>query len=242
MDSTEPTTQDSHVNNQTPQNNDTQQQQQTPVQSGEQDQHDDIAALKKMGMRTRSGRSVVKRIGVQDPAQVNDAGCSPKKMSKIEENVKQQKLVQFIKKGTLSPRKKMTATPKTRQKVNESTPTATIITAFASKNNAKNVERGLKTPTKQIIKGTTPLKTGGEIKSMVRKELSFDEVKTKVSRSAKLQELKASLARIQELEKTRKAQEENNRKLKENMQSPSKKTPVVQLKEFDKIELEIMTR
>lgn len=196
-----------------------------------------------MGMRTRSGRTV-KRIGVQDPSQVPDSGVSPKKMSKIEENIKQQKLVQFIKKGTLSPRKKPVEvpTPKSRQKVNESTPSGTIINAFNSQNNAKNVERGFKTPTKQIIKGSnTPLKQG-ELKSMVKKELTFEEVKTKVSRSAKLQELKASLARIQELEKTRKEQEERNRKLKENMQSPSKKTPVLQLKEFDKIELEVLTR
>lgn len=198
-----------------------------------------------MGMRTRSGRTVVKRIGIQDPTQVSDSGVSPKKMSKIEENIKQQqKLVQFIKKGTLSPRKKSasaTNTPKSRQKANESTPSATIITAFTSQNNAKNVERGFRTPTKQIIKGSTPIKQG-ELKSMVKKELSFDEVKSKVSRSAKLQELKASLARIQELEKTRKAQEERNRLSKENLQSPSKKTPVLQLKEFDKIELEVLTR
>ncbi|KAM7344848.1 chromatin licensing and DNA replication factor double parked [Cochliomyia hominivorax] len=237
LESTESTTQNTTNVNSEPQTNDNQQQLQ--------DQHDDIAALKKMGMRTRSGRSttVVKRIGVQDPVQIPDSGVSPKKMSKIEENIKQQKLVQFIQKGPLSPRKKSSATPKanTRQKQNEHTPSTTLITAFTSKNNANNMEKGLKTPTKQIIKGSnTPIKQG-EIKSMVKKELNFDEVKTKITRSAKLQELKASLARIQELEKTRKAQEERNRKLKEGLLSPAKKTPVVQLKEFDKIELEVLT-
>ncbi|XP_013097925.2 DNA replication factor Cdt1 [Stomoxys calcitrans] len=233
LDNAEPTRQESNANIPS-QNNPT-----NDAPQPQQEQNDDIAALKKMGMRTRT---VVKRIGVQDPSQVPDSGVSPKKMSKIEENVKQQKLVEFIKKGTLSPRKKPAATKtKSRQKVNESTPTATIITAFTSQNNNKNMERGLKTPTKQIIKGSnTPLKQG-ELKSLVKKELTFDEVKTKVSRSAKLQELKASLARIQELEKTRKAQEERNRMLKESMQSPSKKTPVLQLKEFDKIELEVLT-
>ncbi|XP_065367587.1 DNA replication factor Cdt1 [Calliphora vicina] len=240
LDSTEPTTQNTTNVNSEPQTNDTSSQQQLP------EQHDDIAVLKKMGLRTRSTRSsnVVKRIGVQDPAQIPDSGVSPKKMSKIEETIKQQqKLVQFIQKGPLSPRKKATATPKsnTRQKLNEHTPSTTLITAFTSKNSANNVEKGLKTPTKQIIKGSnTPLKQG-EIKSMVKKELNFDEVKTKITRSAKLQELKASLARIQELEKTRKAQEERNRKLKESLLSPAKKTPVVQLKEFDKIELEVLT-
>lgn len=212
-----------------------------------QDHQDDITTIK--GMRTRSSRSatVVKRIGIQDPSQIPDSGLSPKKMAKIEENVEQkQKLVQFIKKGSLSPRKKITKTPKsnnTKQKQNEQTPINNLITAFTAKNNANNVARGLKTPTKQIIKGSnTPLKQG-EIKSMVKKELNFDEVKTKITRSAKLQELKASLARIQELEKTRKAQEERNRKLKEDIHSPAKKAPaVVQLKEFDTIELEILAR
>ncbi|XP_023296992.2 DNA replication factor Cdt1 [Lucilia cuprina] len=238
LDTTEPTKQNNTTTDVT--NNEPSSQQQLP------EQHDDIAALKKMGMRTRSTRSaaVVKRIGVQDPAQIPDSGVSPKKMSKIEESIKQQqKLVQFIQKGPLSPRKKATATPKTntRQKTNELTPSSNLITAFTSKNNANNMEKGLKTPTKQIIKGSnTPLKQG-EIKTMVKKELNFEEVKTKITRSAKLQELKASLARIQELEKTRKAQEERNRKLKEGLLSPAKKTPVVQLKEFDKIELEVLT-
>lgn len=177
LETSEPTTQDSNANTTTTQQNT----QQNAVQQAQQDQHDEIAALKKMGMRTRSGRTV-KRIGVQDPSQVPDSGVSPKKMSKIEENIKQQKLVQFIKKGTLSPRKKPVEvpTPKSRQKVNESTPSGTIINAFNSQNNAKNVERGFKTPTKQIIKGSnTPLKQG-ELKSMVKKELTFEEVKTKV--------------------------------------------------------------
>lgn len=199
-------------------------------------------------MRTRSTRSatVVKRIGIQDPSQIPDSGLSPKKMAKIEENIpQQQKIFKFIKKGSLSPRKKVASTPKSnnnKQKQNEQTPTTNLITAFTSKNNANNVERGLKTPTKQIIKGSNTALKQGEIKSMVKKELNFDEVKTKITRSAKLQELKASLARIQELEKTRKAQEERNRKLKEGLLSPAKKTPVVQLKEFDKIELEVLTR
>lgn len=197
-------------------------------------------------MRTRSTRSssVVKRIGVQDPVQMVDSGVSPKKISKIEDTIKQQKLVQFIQKGPLSPRKKQASSVKTntRQKQNEHTPSSTLITAFTSKNNANNVDKGLKTPTKQIIKGSNTALKQGEIKSMVRKELNFDEVKSKITRSAKLQELKASLARIQELEKTRKAQEERNRKLKEGLLSPAKKTPVVQLKEFDKIELEVLTR
>lgn len=197
-------------------------------------QDDDIASIK-AALRTRSGR-VVKRIGVAPTETL------PKKVTKLDKNDKQQqKLVQFIKKGPLSPKKNLSS-PSKMQKVNEETPSTNIIKAFASKANANNVEKGLKTPTKQIIKGSTPLKQG-DIKNLVRKELNFDEVKTKVTRSAKLQELKASLSRIQELEKTRKAQEERNRKLREGANvtaSPAKK--VLQLKEFDTIELEVLTR
>ncbi|XP_037954889.1 uncharacterized protein LOC119684831 [Teleopsis dalmanni] len=203
--------------------------------------HDDeITLLKKASsgeLRTRSGRKV-KRIGAQ---QIDIKDVIPKKISKIEQSSKQKKLVEFIKKGPLSPRKKCTNSETSEmQKLNEETPKTNIIaTAFADKNSITNVQRGFKTPTKQIIKGSTPIKRS-EFKSLVKKELNFDEVKTKVSRSAKLQELKASLSRIQELEKTRKAQEERNRLLREGV-TEVKKTPVVQLKEFDTIELEILT-
>ncbi|XP_069964793.1 DNA replication factor Cdt1 [Bactrocera oleae] len=205
---------------------------------------DDIAAIKAaaMGIRTRSGRTI-KRTGIQSSAEM-----PLKKQCKQEQTIlQQQKLVQFIKKGPMSPRKK--ATPiNEMQKKNEETPSANsaikIANAFASKDNVTNVLRGLKTPTKQIIKGSgvTPLKHD-DLKGLVRKELNFDEVKTKLSRSAKLQELKASLSRIQDLEKTRKAQEDRNRRLRDGQSvSPLKKTtPLVQLKEFDTIELEVLT-
>lgn len=163
--------------------------------------------------------------------------------------------MQFIKKGPLSPRKKASATTKetlNRKSTDEQSKevvlqTPTISTALTLKQNAANIERGMRTPTKQIIKGSgaTPIKPGcggAALKSLVKKELNFDEVKTKLSRSAKLQELKASLNRIQELEKTRKAQEERNRRLREGIASPAKKTPVLQLKEFDTIEVEVLTR
>ncbi|XP_053962244.1 DNA replication factor Cdt1 [Anastrepha ludens] len=206
---------------------------------------DDIAAIKAaaLGIRTRSGRTIKRTLsGTQSSTEV------VKKQSKLEQApLQQQKLVQFIKKGPMSPRKKPTAINE-MQKKNEQTPSATIetklINAFSSKDNVTNVLRGLKTPTKQIIKGSgeTPLKHD-ELKGLVRKELNFDEVKTKLSRSAKLQQLKASLSRIQELEKTRKAHEDRNRRLREGQTvSPLKQTaPIVQLKEFDKIELEVLT-
>uniref|UniRef100_A0A034WI11 DNA replication factor Cdt1 n=1 Tax=Bactrocera dorsalis TaxID=27457 RepID=A0A034WI11_BACDO len=216
----------------------------TPSGAGIQNDDDDITAIKAaaMGIRTRSGRTI-KRTGIQPTAEV-----PLKKQNKVEQTtLQQQKLVQFIKKGPMSPRKKATPINEMQRK-NEETPSANtaikIANAFASKDNATNVLRGLKTPTKQIIKGSgvTPLKHD-DLKGLVRKELNFDEVKTKLSRSAKLQELKASLSRIQDLEKTRKAQEDRNRRLRDGQSvSPLKKTTaLVQLKEFDTIELEVLT-
>lgn len=79
-----------------------------------------------------------------------------------------------------------------------------------------------------------------DLRGLVKKELTFEEVSKKVSRSAKLQQLKESLNKIQQLEKTRKEQENRNRRLKEE--------PVVQkengpsLKGFDTIEMEILVR
>ncbi|CAD7013842.1 DNA replication factor Cdt1 isoform X2 [Ceratitis capitata] len=217
----------------------------TPIASGSHDDGVDIASIKAaaMGIRTRSGRTI-KRTGVQTTAE-----APAKKQSKTEQpSLQQKKLVQFIKKGPLSPRKKMSTPNNEMQKKNEETPSANtaikVANAFASKDNVTNVLRGLRTPTKQIIKGSgaTPLKHE-EIKGLVRKELNFDEVKTKLSRSAKLQELKASLSRIQELEKSRKAHEDRNRRLREGQKvSPLKQAaPVVQLKEFQTIELEVLT-
>lgn len=196
----------------------------------------------KAGIRTRSGR-IIKRIGAQN--EISEE-LVPKKISKTEISQKKPKLVQFVKKGMLSPRNTSIAHTKQAQasKFGEDikqTPSSTII-AFGSKNNITNVERGMRTPTKQIIKGSgaTPLKHGANLNTLVKKELNFDEVKTKMSRSAKLQELKASLNRIQELEKIRKVQEERNRRLRDGEQT-SQKGPVIHLKEFDKIEMEVLS-
>lgn len=200
-----------------------------PVASTEQDV--DIDALKG-GIRTRSGRTV-KLIGVQPATPSQD---TKKKPTKVEPAIKQPKLVQFIRKGTLSPRKQPPInTGDDAQAINEQTPKGSI--AFASKQNIVNVQRGMRTPTKQIIKDASPIKHT----DMAKRGLTFDEVKTKISRSAKMQELKAVLARKAKLELERKAQEERNRRLREAGPSPSK-AKTVQLKEFDTIELEVLTR
>ncbi|XP_017016060.2 DNA replication factor Cdt1 [Drosophila takahashii] len=195
----------------------------------------DMDNLKAMasGVRTRSGRTAARLI-------VTAAQESGKK--KTPAPVKQPKLVQFIKKGTLSPRKQAQSSKldeeelQQQQQLSEQTPKLNF--TITSQQNADNVQRGLRTPTKQILKDASPIKAGGVD---LRRQLTFDEVKTKVSRSAKLQELKAVLARKAALEQKRKEQEERNRKLREAGPSPSKNKMSVQLKEFDTIELEVLT-
>ncbi|XP_030557924.1 DNA replication factor Cdt1 [Drosophila novamexicana] len=191
----------------------------------------DMDALKS-GIRTRSGRTI-KIIGVQPSTPSQE---TRKKSAKVEANIKQPKLVQFIRKGNLSPRKQPPSKASdAAQIINEQTPKLNV--TFAAKQNAENAQRGMRTPTKQIIKDASPIKHI----DLAKRGLTFDEIKTKVSRSAKMQELKAVLARKAQLELQRKAQEERNRRLREAGPSPAKPAKTVQLKEFDTIELEVLT-
>lgn len=182
-------------------------------------------------MRTRSGRTV-KLIGVQPATPTQD---NKKKTLKAESNIKQPKLVQFIRKGNLSPRKQPPQQQHT-EITNEQTPKLNL--SLVAQQNAEKAERGMRTPTKQIIKDASPVKH----LELAKRGLTFDEVKTKISRSAKMQELKAVLARKAQLEQQRKALEERNRRLREAGPSPAKATKTLQLKEFDTIELEVLTR
>ncbi|XP_034652537.1 DNA replication factor Cdt1 [Drosophila subobscura] len=194
----------------------------------------DIDTLKATasGMRTRSSRSTKLIVTPQE------MGTSKKKPAKLEPHIKQPKLVQFIRKGTLSPRKqaatKIDEEQLLLQPVNEQTPKVSF--TITSQQNADNMQRGMRTPTKQILKDASPIKH-----SDLKRQLTFDEVKSKISRSAKMQELKAVLARKAALELKRKEQEERNRRLREAGPSPSKSSLSVQLKEFDTIELEVLT-
>ncbi|XP_017124816.1 DNA replication factor Cdt1 [Drosophila elegans] len=218
----------------------------TPSQlptTGDGDQDADLDNLKAVasGVRTRSGRTAARLIVTA--SQESKTKKTPA-AAKLDGHVKQPKLVQFIKKGTLSPRKQAQSSKLDEEELqlpssanSELTPKLTITTS--SQQNADNVQRGLRTPTKQILKDASPIKASSGVD--LRRQLTFDEVKTKVSRSAKLQELKAVLARKAALEQKRKEQEERNRKLREAGPSPSKAKMSVQLKEFDTIELEVLT-
>ncbi|XP_055920625.1 DNA replication factor Cdt1 [Eupeodes corollae] len=194
-------------------------------------ENDDISTLKN-AITTRSGRTI-KRIGV-------NGADTMAKISKVEASLKQQKLVKFVKKGNMSPRKKAPTPQKQNQDETTSIQAEQPSSTWTAKTNITNIERGMKTPVKQIIQDTHR-KDPTQLKSMVKKELNFDEVKTKVSRHEKLHELKESLKRIQELEKTRKAQEERNRRLRERGPSTSKNPNQITLKEFKTIELEVLT-
>lgn len=205
----------------------------------ERQQHHNVSNLKQQtGMRTRSGR-VIKRSGFQDTVEIAECRVSPRKISKVEGVTKDQKKVPiFSKKGCLSPRTTVRTVAKSKQKLNEITlcpANTTLVTDSTTKNSAFHDENSLRTPTKQVIKICEAPKPV-ELKSLVKKELNYDEIKTKISKSAKLQELKASLARIQEIEKTRKIQEEKARSV------PAKKITIAQLKEFDTAQLEVFSR
>uniref|UniRef100_A0A1B0G327 CDT1 Geminin-binding domain-containing protein n=1 Tax=Glossina morsitans morsitans TaxID=37546 RepID=A0A1B0G327_GLOMM len=202
---------------------------------------DDISKVK-TDLRNRSGRTV-KRFGIPETIQITGVGVSPRKMTKIIEETKEQKnLVECIKKDSSSPTKAEKTPTFSRKQINETTPCppGNVDVTESALKNSNNDETNLKTPTKQIIKGSA-LANRTVLKSHVKKELNFDEVKTKISRSSKLQELKASLARIKELEKTRKAQENKRRLLKKSATSPCQKSAGIQLKEFDTIELEVFS-
>lgn len=214
--------------------------QQPPAAPTDQDVDIDTLKAAASGMRTRSGRNVRLIVTAQEGGKKKSTAPAA---AKLEANIKQPKLVQFIKKGTLSPRKQTQASKLVEEELLQHSAASSEVTpkvnfTITSQQNADNVQRGLRTPTKQILKDASPIKAGVDL----RRQLTFDEVKTKISRSAKMQELKAVLARKAALEQKRKEQEERNRKLREAGPSPSKSGVSVQLKEFDTIELEVLTR
>lgn len=201
--------------------------------AGDQDADLDTLKAAATGMRTRSGRTARLIVTAAQESKKKTPAAA-----KMEPHIKQPKLVQFIKKGTLSPRKQAQSSKLDEEELQQSSAisehTPKVNFTITSQQNADNVQRGLRTPTKQILKDASP------IKADLRRQLTFDEVKTKVSRSAKLQELKAVLALKAALEQKRKEQEERNRKLRDAGPSPSKSKMSVQLKEFDTIELEVL--
>ncbi|XP_055603634.1 DNA replication factor Cdt1 isoform X2 [Uranotaenia lowii] len=156
---------------------------------------------------------------------------------KTREMLEQPKLVKFLKMGNLSPKKKLSqkstrtpikSVPKPEQ-TKEASPTKV---EFSSKNNANNVERGMKTPTKQVLPNPAPSK---DISS-----LTADEVKTKLSRSARLTELKTKLNKLQSgFDKLDRMEKVRLEETKQKPVPPSPSTAARNLKEFQSLEVEV---
>lgn len=142
----------------------------------------------------------------------------------------QPKLVKFLKMGMLSPKKKL---QEASSPVKRASATPTKL-EFSTKPNSGNVERGMQTPTKQVV--ANPVRSGIPNVS----NLSMDEIKSKLSRSARLAELKTSLNKLQggfdKLDRLEKVRLEENRKAPV---PPSPTTAARNLKEFQTLEVEV---
>lgn len=145
--------------------------------------------------------------------------------SDAKESLNQPKIVKFTLGGTLSPRKKpageQSGAFQSIEKNSSRTPTKKSASSGGAQQSAQAV----------VINKTL---------ANAKKELSFDEIKSKVTRSAKLDELKAILSKRQQLE------EQYNACI--NKRTAKAKTSANQIKEgqslkqFDTIELEVLSR
>lgn len=150
------------------------------------------------------------------------------------ELLKQPKIVKFTLGGSLSPRKKATSSPaKAFQSIERNASSDAIAT----------------TPTKQP-KTDDPKPTTSESNKAsivnknltnVKKELSFEEIKAKIGRSSRLDDLKAVLNKRQQLEEQYQACI-NKRNAKQKANNSPAKLDGQSLKEFDTIELEVLSR
>ncbi|XP_019557937.3 DNA replication factor Cdt1 isoform X2 [Aedes albopictus] len=174
---------------------------------------------------TRATRSI-KRIGAE----------------KSKQTLEQPKLVQFLKLGNLSPKKKMKQYPSSPAKACTAAPEQAALPAnaeFSAKNNTTNVERGgMKTPTKQ---GLPPaVNRGRQAAPSAVSKLTLEEARSKLSKSSRLAELTTSLNKLQngfdKLDRLEKVRQEDNWKAPV---PPSPTTAARNLKEFERLEVEV---
>lgn len=189
------------------------------------------------------------------------AGTPDRKMTRVTRSIKrigavkvdeknkqmleQPKLVRFLKMGNLSPKKKLIQYPASPAKGSTAAPeqaTLPASTEFSAKNNSSNVDRGMRTPTKQapapaVNQGKHAAKAKA---SVVVSKLTLDEARSKLSRSARLAELKTSLNKLQngfdKLDRLEKVRQEDNFK---PPVPPSPTTAARNLKEFERFEVEV---
>lgn len=148
------------------------------------------------------------------------------------ESLKQPKIVKFTLGGSLSPRKKNTSSP-----------------AKAFQSIERNSSSETTTPTKQPKTDESKPSTSDTNKASivnknltnVRKELSFEDIKSKIGRSSRLDDLKALLNKRQQLEEQYQACI-NKRNAKQKASNSPAKLDGQSLKEFDTIELEVLSR
>lgn len=103
---------------------------------------------------------------------------------KSEAGLQQTKLVDFVIKGLLSPKKVQNPVEDTPEKM-----------AFGMKDNDLNVVRGMQTPVKQTIPSEPRPSTA---KKQMVKELPLEKIKAKLGKSDRLTELKTRLNNIQQ--------------------------------------------
>ncbi|XP_053686735.1 DNA replication factor Cdt1 [Sabethes cyaneus] len=188
--------------------------------TAETDQIGDASECKRITRATRT----IRRIGA---VTVNE---------KTREMLEHPKLVNFFKKGTLSPRKKMIqkdASPAKAMVLSKSS--SPVNGEFSAKSNASNIEKGMTTPTKQVEKNEA-----NPIKPAVA-NLTLGEIKSKINRSARLEQLKASLNKMQsgfdKLDNmASKRTDTSNRK---PTVPPSPGTAARNLKQFQTLEVEV---
>lgn len=141
------------------------------------------------------------------------------------ETLNQPKIVKFTLGGTLSPRKKTKGSP---------------IFQTVDKNSIENPKTPIKLSQNQMPGKSNDSKNANVVSKLLvntKKELSFDDIKSKVTRSAKLEELKAILNKHQQLNEQYKSCIN-----KRSSQSATNSGEGKGLKQFDTIELEVLTR
>lgn len=148
----------------------------------------------------------------------------------------QPKIVKFTLAGHLSPKKKMISR-------DGSTPSGSCVNIFGPKES--NVDRGLRTPTKEEQHARVAADKAAE----VRNKLSLDDIKARITRSVRRPELLASLGRMNALEESR--QKILNRKesklvdkhsLSDQQSDRAARILGKSLKSFETIDLEVLSR
>lgn len=171
----------------------------------------------------------------------SDGAATKRGAANANAEISQPKIVKFTLAGHLSPMKRVQR---------EGAVTARDITSAAMAlfgNRESNVERGQTTPTKADQRA----RIAAEQVAEVRSKLSMDEIKSRVTRSSRLTEMKASMDKLKALQEKR---EQIISTRKSTMKTADKHSISDQqtgraamllgkgLKQFDTIELEILSR